>query len=108
MRYVLLICFLILSVPSHAFLGFGTDCDSAQDCQRKGDRAFDQTNGNSCKTAIDYYERACDKYDSGKGCYDAATCYSFDPSIGNKSKAKKYYKKACQNRYSPACVYYKM
>ena len=106
MRYVLMLCLLVLSAPSCAFLGFGVDCNSASDCQRKGDRLFEMSAGGSCKKALEYYEEACDEYDSGKGCYDAATCYAFE--LGSKSKATKYYVKACKNGYSPACVFSQM
>jgi hypothetical protein len=106
MRYVLMLCLLALSAPSQAFLGFGVDCKSAADCLRKGDMAFQMSPGASCKDALEYYEEACDEYGSGKGCFDAATCYAFE--LGKSSKARKYYGKACKKGNSSACVFEKM
>ncbi len=90
------------------FLKFGVDCNSASDCENQGEKIFGIFRGSTCKGALEYYERACDKYNSAKGCYDVATCYKFDKSIANQSKAKKYYSKACKKGHSPACVYLQM
>jgi TPR repeat protein len=106
MKYILMLCFIIMSAPSYAFLGFGVDCNSADDCLKKGDRIFDMSGGRSCGKALDYYVEACDEYGSSKGCHDAAVCYQFEQ--GNKSKAMKYFKKSCNNGNSQGCIYMQM
>ncbi len=81
-------------------------CFSAQECVKKGDSFTDRFQ--NCNLSLPLYERACDKYDSAEGCYNAATCYAFDPHAFDKSNARKYYGRACDKGHSPACVYRKM